>query len=414
MLLLERNALVTISPIYDQEFDAQTRFRWGMHVSLPFPFPNRKCIYETALIKDNEYAFEIHNHFERLFVNKKSIPTIPRVTLHDRNKPLPKKLHDHHVSREILQSVAVFLGTHEYKSPNEAFADATKKISDCFDYLSAFLARKQKEAPYLTAWLVYPISLFDVGTIYHSAHRFCMKHNTWHVWATVPAISLARRLQHPLFFLDLEESAKENANSHPLIEVANELLAEAQMSLYRGLTRLTILNSYGAVESLANAVFSKLKTEMLEAKNVPSEFAGSLVEEERQRHKTEPSFLFHRGLKDCCGRSLFDEDKDKYDALNELQNIRHKVAHAGYKPTSDEARKWHKLACECVQWLADVGGLPVKPLLPTQDAQINGFTATDKDVNAISAEEFELLRHSFDLVKLKDYKSDTSNPQTVK
>ncbi len=411
MFLLERNALVTISPKYNQEFDAESRFRWGMHVSLPFPFPRRECFHETTSVDDDEYNFSIHNHFDRLFLTPKAGPAMPRVLLHDRNKPIPSQLQDCHVNCEFLQSVAIFQETKEYASPNEAFADADKKIKKCFNYLSDFLAIQQVEAPYLAAWLVYPISFFDVGTVYHSVQHFCRNHKAWEVWATAPAISLARRLQHPIFFLDPQESTEEQPASYQLIEATNELLAEAQMSLFRGLPRLTVLNSYGAVEVLANTVFKKVKTEMLEANNVPSHIAESVVEEERQRHKTEPSFLFHRGLKDCCDRSLCDEDKEKYDALVELQRTRHKVAHTGHKPSSDEARAGHKLACECVQWLAGVGGLPVKPLLPAQQAQVNGFATAAADSHAINAGEFEFLRYSLGFAKPNGIQPDESNQE---
>lgn len=394
MLLLERNALITISPKYDKDFDPDSRFRWGMHVSLPFPYPSQRCVHEKAIISDAYYTFEIHNHFDRLFVVPKTGPAMPRVMLHDRRRPVPDEMKDFHVSWEFLQSVAMFHDTNEFASPNEAFGDAAKKVQACFEHLTQYLADKQREAPYLTAWLVYPISLFDVGTVYHSVQRFCKHQNTWRTWATAPAISLARRLQHPLFFLDAEESESDRPASHPLTDPANELLAEAQLSLSRGLPRLAVLNSYGAVEALANAVFKKVKIEFLLSNNVPQEIADKLVEEERQRHKTEPSFLFHRGLKDSCNRSLHEEQQDKYEALLELQRLRHQVAHTGHKPTTDAARDGHKLACECVQWLADVGGLPVKPLLPPQQAQVHGFSTAAADVNAINAGEFEFLRYA--------------------
>jgi hypothetical protein len=389
MFQFDRNALVTITPRYDQEFGADARFRWNMHVALPFPFPSRKCLHENATIAGNEYSFDIHNHYDRLFITPVDGPSVPRVTLYDRNRPLetnPKL----RFSREILQSVAVFQDKAEKSTPNEAFGDASSKIQSCFQHLTDFLANQQIQAPYLSAWLVYPISLFDVGTIYHSVDRFCKEHDRWEPFVTVPAISIARRLQHPLFFLE----AMVAQPSHPLIEPANELLAEAQMSLFRSMPRLTVLNSYGAVELLGNAVFKKVKTEWLLSNSVPQAIAESVVEEERQRHKTEPSFLFHRGLKECCGRSLLDEDKGKYDGLIELQRMRHTVAHTGHKPTHDEARAGHKLACECVRWLAGVGGLPVKSLAPDNAASVPGFSMTAADSHAINAQEIAFLKHS--------------------
>ena len=410
MILFDRNALVTISPKYDQEFEADSRFRWAMDVSLPFPFPAKKCIQEMVSIDNADFEFEIHNHFDRVFLTPKIGPAIPRVWLHNRNEPMPAQLQDFNVNCEMLQSIAIFCEKQEYVSPNVAFTDADKKIKACIAYLSTFLGRRQVEAPYLTSWLVYPISFFDIGTVYHSVRRFCKHQNNWQIWATMPAISLARRLQHPLFFLDVEEPGEEMPASDPLMEAMNELLAEAQMSLFRGLHRLTVLNSYGAVEALANAIFAKMKVKMLLSNNVPPEVAEKVVEDERQRHKTEPSFLFHRGLKDCCGRSLLEEDKTRYDSLLQLQGIRHQVAHAGYKPSDDEARNGHKLACECVQWLAGVAALPVKPLFPTQRAQISGFSATANDVNAINAGDLEFLRYAFGLTRPSDtpFESDMS------
>lgn len=405
MFLFERNALVTISPQIDKTPEGVTQFRWGTHVSLPYPFPSQKCVKREVEIADRKFQFSIHNHLDRIFAAPKAAPGMPRVYLHDRNKQLAAPTDDHAVSREYLQSVAIFEETTDYTSANDAFADAANKIQKCFDHLTDFLARCQTSSPYLTAWLVYPISLFDVGTVYHGVQCLCPHTTTWQVCASAPAISLARRLQHPLFFLDLPEDGPNETSDSLLIQASNELLAEAQMSLFRGMPRLTILNSYGAAESLANAVFKKKKTELLLANNVPPQLAETLVEEERQRHKTEPRFLFHRGLKSTCNRSLYDEDKQKYDDLVALQSTRHCVAHTGYRPSTEEARSAHKLACECAQWLADVGGLPTKALLPQQEVQVPGFSTVASDAHAVTAGEFEFLRKAMGFVTPADESS---------
>jgi hypothetical protein len=86
--------------------------------------------------------------------------------------------------------------------------------------------------------------------------------------------------------------------------------------------------------------------------------------------------LYHRGLKKASGRSLMEEKKQQYDALLSLQQIRHNVAHIGYKPTFDEAQKGHRLCCEVLQWLARVGGYPVKPLLSNPADSSSGIVAS--------------------------------------
>jgi hypothetical protein len=96
---------------------------------------------------------------------------------------------------------------------------------------------------------------------------------------------------------------------------------------------------------------------------------------ERTQHRTEVAFLFHKGMKEAAGRSLHDENKPLYDALNKLQQVRHSVSHTGYKPTAEEAREGHKLCCEVMQWLAGVGGFPVKPLIPDAASSIPAVVA---------------------------------------
>lgn len=301
------------------------------------------------------------------------------------------------MSIECLQAVAVFQEIMEHPTPNEAFSGADKRITACFDYLTSFLARCHAAAPYLTAWLIYPLSLFDVGTIYQSVDRYCDHHERWEPFASSPSISVSRRLQYPLFFLQSDPA--EASAMDAVMGASNELLAEAQMSSFRGMTRLAVLNSYGAVEMLANAVFTKTQTERLLASGVPAETAERLVEEDRQRHRTDPNFLYHRGPLESCGRSLQVEDKAKYDQLLELQKLRHQVAHAGFRPSVDQGRDAHRLCCECAQWLAGVAGLPVKPLWPPQEACVPGFSVATGDAFAMPKGELDFLRFHLGAVK---------------
>ena len=77
-----------------------------------------------------------------------------------------------------------------------------------------------------------------------------------------------------------------------------------------------------------------------------------------------PKFFYHKGIKAATGRSLLDENKSQYDELAKTQQLRHRVAHTGVKPSIEEARDAHKLCCVIVQWFAALGNMPVKPLVP--------------------------------------------------
>lgn len=393
MNMLERNALVTIIPGFDNAPANLTQFHWKMHLSLPFPFPAKDCVQQTVNVLGKSFSFSIHNHFNRVIQTIKqpgeSGPVYFRVLLEDKRQPAVNYSDCGAFSREELQSVVFFEDLTDYLSPNEAFAGAESKIKSCFDWLASFLSACQRAAPYLTSWLVYPISLFDVGTVYHEVLAFCSSHNHWSSFSSAVAISLGRQLQRPMFVMDVPATIEGDS---PL-DTANELLAEALMSLVRGRPRLAVLNAYTAVESLANAVFTLTKVAKLLASNVPLEMARELVEDQREKHRTDPQFLYGRGIKDASGRSIMEENKQQYDALLQLQKMRHRVAHTGYKPTLDEAQEAHKLCCEAVQWFAAVSNLAVKPLLPDASASYPGFSAAFKDVQARNPSELELVRY---------------------
>jgi len=385
MISLERNALVTISPKYNHGAGTAGIFRWSMNVSLPFPFPIAKCVDQDVDIENRRYRFGIHNHFDRLLVSPKGSNAWFKTQLIHKTQPpaIPEDCISH---RETLQAVATFAEHQTYSSGDEAFASAEKKINQCMDYLGRFLSKCQQRTPYLTGWLIYPFSVFEVGTIYHEVtHQ--LPGQDWHLCASSVAMSLARNLQAPLFVMEEHDQELDQ-----LIESTNELLAEALVSLMRGTTRLTILNSYGAVENLAQIILVKARASNLRSEGVPDAVADRIAEDALARKKLDAPELFHRSMKLETRRSLCDENKTEYDALLELQKIRNDVAHRGYRPTPDQARKGHRTACEVVRWLCEVGGYPVKAMMPTVECTNPNLQVFSKDVFAKNELEFAAVR----------------------
>jgi hypothetical protein len=385
MISLERNALVTISPVYDHGALAGGEYRWSMNVSLPFPFPAVKCVDEIVEIGSRPYRFGIHNHFDRLIFGSKKTKGWFRSRLVGKTET-PQIPGEFFSQRETLQAVATFSEQRTFSAGNDAFADAAKKITDCMEFLGEFLSKCQRRAPYLATWLVYPISAFEVGTIYHDVlHK--LPDQGWHLCASSIAMSLSRHLQVPLFVLtDLKE------NLDPIVELTNELLAEALLSVMRGTTRLTVLNSYSAVENLAKTVLVKQRASNLKSRGTPDAVADELANEVLAQKKMDSSYLFHSQMKKETGRSLHEEKQKEYDALLHLQRIRNDVAHFGYRPTADEGRNGHRTACEVARWLCEVGGYAVKPMLPSVEQTSPQLTVFSKDAFAKSAPELAAIR----------------------
>jgi len=282
----------------------------------------------------------------------------------------------------------VFEEETDYSSPDDALRDAPAKIKACFEWLGEFLAAFHRSAPYMMSWVVYPISMFDVGAIYHGVTAHSKSQDRWEIFGSAVSLVAGRSLHKPLFFMDSETG---EVSTTPF-GVAHELLAEAQMSLLRGMTRLAVVNSYTAVESLANAVFLQEKVKKFVSVNVPLEAATNFVEEERERHRTDKNFLFNSGMKDASGRSLFEENKSLYDGLLKLQQVRHKVAHTGFRPSVDDAKAAHRLCCEATRWLSDVAGFPSKELFPSEDMVSPGVSIRFKDAFAQDESNSALLR----------------------
>jgi hypothetical protein len=368
---------------------------WSMNISIPFPFPSRKCVKRDVQLDSDLYVFEIHNHFDRLFQYRRDGKGLPKVHLvgKDAQSETSEEVVTH---REHLQSVAVFRQKEVFSCGSDAFARAAEKIKLCTQHLANFLSMCQKTSPYLTAWLVYPYSTFEVGTVYHDVVHRESAEKPWHLCSCSVAMSLARHLQKPMFFLDVPDSDVEG-----IMSVTNELLAEAMMSLYRGMPRMTVLSAYGAIESLARNVLIKRTIEALDKKSTPPDVAKDYAERLVAGKKMDLSYLFHSELNKQCGRSLCNEHKDMFDRLQKLQQLRNAVAHEGHKPTKDEARDGHRLSCEVAQWLAEVGGYEVKPLLPQESDIQQGLSVISADSFAKSEKEMEVIRRLMGSVQSK-------------
>ena len=237
--------------------------------------------------------------------------------------------------------------------------------------------------------MIYPISKFEAGTIYHEVRAAGLDDENWKQMGCGLAFGMGSQLRHPAFTMQPPEESEQTSP----IDVSNELLAEAQMSLFREATRLSLLNSYAAAELLANSVYTQTMVANLISKSVPKEFAEQWVEEKRKKNRTDAKFLFHQGLVEACGRSYENDKRDSYYKLLGIQELRHKVAHTGYRPTTAEAKDAHKIFVDAVQWLCAVAGMPVKPLFPAPADTYPGITDELRDKLAINPLEQELLIH---------------------
>jgi hypothetical protein len=155
------------------------------------------------------------------------------------------------------------------------------------------------------------------------------------------------------------------------------------MAVFRGLFRSAVINCYQAVESLANDVFKLKRLAKLVAGGKSQPDAEAQAEIDRMQHRVDIKFLVHHGLLEACGNSLCIENKKTYDDLLALNQLRHKVAHAGKKPSQSEAEAAHLLCCEVVQWLCKVAGYPVRPLLPAADDAAPALVSLPSDINAV-------------------------------
>jgi hypothetical protein len=392
MLELEHNSFVTITPGLEPPPCGATRFRWSMQVALPFPFPARMCAKERGTRNGREYEFAIHNHLDRFYLMPPDRRGWPVVGLVDKaQKPDPGRAAIER--RESLQAVAVFTELLDYSVPNEAFKVAADKVKDCFSILSDFLLAQQKAAPYLVTWLIYPVSQFEVDVVYQWVDHFCPNRQRWEYMSAGMTVNVARRMEKPLFFLDRTDPG----TIPPELDTSYELLAEAQMSLFRGIRRLSVINAYAAVESLANAVFKRARAAQLVGSGTDPVKAETTSEEERKKHRTDEKFLLHHGLHAAAGRSLCTENKQLYDDLLTLKELRHKAAHAGFLPDYVTAKSAHRTCCLVVQWLSEVGGFPRKELLPDAKDIVPGYQASFSDSFACPPERIEFIGRVFGL-----------------
>ena len=346
------DTLMTVTPNYTQPSDGVHWYRWAMHFPLPFALPSRKCVQFTTPIAGRNFDFGIHGHFDQITVGHP-----PVVQLCQKTAQLPA---DMKPVRDHLLAVATFCELTEYETLGEVFSGSSEKLNGCLQFLADYLSRFQSLAPLACSWLVYPLTPFDFNSLFHSAIRINRGANTRGFVASWPAFSAGSHTK-PLFFMT---PPGPNDAPPPILVTPYELLAEGVFSIARGLPRLGVLNSYNAFELLANNVFGKCKTDFLVSHGMPSHLAEKTVEDERQRHKTDVRFLVHDGLNDFMSRSLLTENKLLYDDIIKVQKLRHQVAHAGEKPSTERARAALRKCCEAVGWLGQVVGVEVKPFLP--------------------------------------------------
>lgn len=379
---LVKNTYLTLHPGVAAAPCGATRYRWEMHVALPFCLPATSFQPRKVTIEQRDYEVSLCNYMDRVTVYPPSAQAIPSVSLvHRGHSPTHRAAPGSCMTRESLQSVACYHELVEANDPALLFDAASDKVRACFRHLSELLSSIQRSMPYLVSWQVYPLSQFDVGLVYHAASHFCPTSKKWEPLATGVTINLARQLHQPLCTLQLDNPVTLPA---PL-ELSHELLAEAQVALFRGLLRTTVLNSYQAVESFANHIFKKKQIAAFEAAGKSAVDAETEAEGIRKDNRTKIKFLTHVGLEPVSGRSLFREEKQLYDDLCKLNDLRNQVAHAGRNPTQVEAEEGYTLCCNVLRWLCQISDYPDRPLLPDDSSVAVEVSSLPSDINAVPA-----------------------------
>jgi hypothetical protein len=364
-----------------------------MQCALPFMLPLEKCVSKEVQLGDKKYNLQFHNHLDRQFIIDPRFGGFPKIRLVPKkvpNQPEAPLPVGQSGSRQQLQSIAIVTEMEEFLTPEQAFKQAEKKIETSIQIISDFLAALQRQLPYLATWTVYPISLFDVGLVHHGIDHFCPNCQAWGNIGTGMAISVARQLQAPQF-THVEEDASATA---PELGLADELLAEAKVSIFRGLLRLAVLNSFSAVEIVSNSTYKKMYTDRLKSIGLPDNEAISIAENFQKQYRNDEGFLIGRGLKTACNMSLVDDNKKLYDEfLNLEKTVRHQVSHAGKRPAATEASRCHEVCCEVVRYLWQARGITPRPMLPQTDLKKLGFQIGGSgESHLCSAQELEHLR----------------------
>ncbi|HTQ38791.1 MAG TPA: hypothetical protein VMJ32_07170 [Pirellulales bacterium] len=347
------------------------RYKWYMYAHLPYPFPSKSPIERVTTIGQRSYKLTIDNNVELSFIlgPKYATPPFPIAKLKSRDPVGSGKIS---ISESDTKSLIVFEELAEHITAKDALKDDGVKVNDCFDILSEFLSLCQRQVPYLASWLIYPVSLAECALFYQAVSGYDEDKKGWSPCASIICIGQMHDISAPAFELGELDSPE-----HSSIVVPNELLAEGQMALVRGVPRQAVWNSYCAIELLANLVFKAKQTDFLVSLGNDRDQAEIQAEELRKTHRTDIKFLLHWGLKAACGRSLSDEQQNDYEEVCELRKLRHLAAHAGKPVSGGKGRKAYLLSCRVVRWLAEVGNLPVKPLNPSVDKlQLNSPAGT--------------------------------------
>ncbi|HZZ28854.1 MAG TPA: hypothetical protein VFE46_12705 [Pirellulales bacterium] len=322
------------------------RFRWSVHIPLPFFWPQKEPLHEMPMIGAEQFELEIHNHFDQLHMLNEWTgglhPVLAGLVGKTQTSAPPKG------SNRPQKGEAVFTQQKEFSKQGDATADAYEKTKGCFEALSDLILRWQKNAPYEIGWIARPVSLWEVDQVYHNVLFWNEQNKRWETVSSSPILNISQHSLIPQAYSDLPK-----VGSPSLEDIANEVLAEACVALFRSNYRFVLISSYIAVENLAKTLYKQRKKGKTKAE--PEEDEGEL------------SFMLRCRLKETWGYSLKEEADDLYTRFRASEKIRHRVVHEGYKPTKQEAQKAYEAACEVIQWLCQLTGLPVKPTSPTAE-----------------------------------------------
>jgi hypothetical protein len=318
------------------------RFRWSVHIPLPFFWPDKKCVHRKLTILDEQFELAIHNHFNQCRAIRKGAPWLWFAWLVEKNQKLKIPL-DFQYSVHALKGVAVFAQEKEFADQESATANAADKINACFDVLSELILNWQKAAPYNIGYMARPVSMREVDEVYHNTLYWNEQTGRWETVASFPVLNIDKHSNGPRAYSELPES--ENST---LADVANKLLAEASVALYGNSYRTVIVSSYSAVDNLAAQIHKQRKK--------PKGTA------EKEYKESPLSYRLRCQLKDSCGRGLKEDLVSVFTRFKAFEKTRHSVVHEGYKPTRKEAHAAYDAACEVVQWLCGIAELPIKPM----------------------------------------------------
>lgn len=329
-------------------------YEWGVTFALPFPMPAKQCPGYDIELNGDKYRCEIHNCMDYfLFYSTKGIEPFARIGFVNKNEPDPVLPEPLVGERHKQSAVSIYWLDRKFDTPMEAFQGSRQRNAACLDHLNQTLGKWQQYAPFSCAGLVYPLRELDIPESHFTVYLATAggKSPFSSIRRTLAELGLSR----PMFTMVPPE---EQPAVSSIIQVPYELMGEALVALQRGATRLSLLSSYSAVELFANNVFKELADKSSGRGDVSR---SEQILKERLANRTNMKFLAHFGIKKFTTSSLHDTDKQLYDDLLALQEVRHQLAHAGEKPSEKESQAAFHNCCKALQWFGGVAGIAVKP-----------------------------------------------------